>query len=76
MQNPDKTPEILLTPADLARRWDRSPGYLANLRATGEGPKFITLSERVIRYRLADVEAFEARQARRSLADNGGDKAA
>ena len=76
MENQNEVVETLLTPAQLGLRWGRSPGYLANLRATGEGPRFITLSERIVRYKLADVEAFEMGKSRRSIAEKGPPEAA
>jgi hypothetical protein len=50
---------VLLTPDDLASRWQVHPGSLANARSAGVGVPFIKIGARV-RYRLADVEAFEA----------------
>ena len=48
----------LLTAEDLAARWQVSRGSLANERSAGRGAPFVKLSSRV-RYRLADIEAFE-----------------
>jgi hypothetical protein len=77
---PRETPEILFTPAELANRWGRTPAYLADLRASGRGPRFVSLSERVIRYRLVDVEAYEKSRLFASTAavalDGDGDEAA
>jgi hypothetical protein len=54
---------VLLAPADLAMRWGRTPEYLADLRAKGAGPRFVRLSERVIRYKLGDILAYEEANA-------------
>lgn len=50
----------LLTPASLAQRWGLSEKTLANWRASSQGPAFVKLGARV-RYRLADVVAFESK---------------
>jgi len=52
-----------LTEAELAARWKVEPSTVATLRKSGDGPRHLPLSEsatkRTIRYRLADVEAWE-----------------
>jgi hypothetical protein len=50
-----------LTPADLVERWRGgvSLSTLAGWRCRGGGPAFVKLG-RACRYRLTDVEAFEA----------------
>jgi hypothetical protein len=53
----------LLSPAELATRWGRTSEYLADLRAKGAGPRFIRLSERVIRYKLGAIVAYEEANA-------------
>jgi hypothetical protein len=54
------TPE-LLTPAELAMRWEVTIRSLSDQRKEGKGPQFIVLGERTVRYRLADVIAHEER---------------
>ncbi len=49
--------------AELARRWNISPRTLERWRYLNQGPAFLKLCGRVL-YRLEDVEAFEAAQAR------------
>jgi hypothetical protein len=49
----------ILTPEQLAERWDTTVGTLAWKRSTKQGPKYIKLG-RSVRYRLSDVEEFEA----------------
>ena len=51
--------QVLLTPRQLAERWGISTKTLANLRCAGGGPPFLKLRG-AVRYRLADVEAYEA----------------
>ena len=48
----------LFTPAELAERWQCSPGHLANMRSAGVGPVYLKLGSS-IRYRVADVQAYE-----------------
>lgn len=52
-----------LTEAELAARWKVEPSTVASLRKSGDGPRHLPLSEsatkRTIRYRLADIEAWE-----------------
>ena len=50
---------LLLTPRELAARWGISTKTLANQRCAGGGPPFLKL-QGPVRYRLADVEAYEA----------------
>ncbi len=48
----------LLTPVQLAERWQVHPGSLANERSAGTGLPFVKIGARV-RYRLSDIEAYE-----------------
>lgn len=59
MPENDRVAETLLTERELAQRWKCSSGWLANQRSSGEGPPYLKL-ERLIRYRLADIAAYEA----------------
>ena len=49
----------LLTTAELAARWRMAIGSLANMRTRGDGPKSIKIGGKCVRYRLADVIAYE-----------------
>lgn len=52
----------LLTPKELAQRWQVANNTLRKQRVAGKGPKYIKLGESrnsEVRYRLEDVEAFE-----------------
>jgi hypothetical protein len=55
---------------ELALRWNVSPRTLERWRWLGQGPRFLKLGGRVA-YRLEDIEAFEAQQARASRAALG-----
>lgn len=54
-----------LSPQQLSQRWGGavSTATLANWRAKGRGPAWVKVGTR-IRYRLADVEAYEREQTR------------
>jgi hypothetical protein len=52
-----------LNQIELARRWRISPRTLERWRWRKMGPRYIKIGGRVV-YRLADIEAFEAEQAR------------
>jgi predicted site-specific integrase-resolvase len=56
-----------LSQTELAARWNISHRTLERWRWTGEGPQFIKIGGRVV-YRQEDVEAFEAKQTRKSTA--------
>lgn len=53
-------PRPLLTESELAERWSRSARTLRNDRSARRGVPYVKLGGSV-RYRLADVEAYEAR---------------
>ena len=53
----------LLTQAALARRWKVSPRTLERWRWLGRGPQYMKVGGQV-RYRFADVEAYEVAQLR------------
>ena len=53
------TSEILLTTRDLAERWQVNAGSLANDRSAGRGVPYVKIGG-AVRYRLRDVEGFEA----------------
>ena len=50
--------DTLLTPAELAERWQIGTAVLSQWRYQGKGPVYIKLGHHV-RYRLKDVEDFE-----------------
>jgi len=53
------TNETHLTPVELAQRWKVSAAHLANLRWESRGCAYLKIGASV-RYRLADVLAYEA----------------
>jgi hypothetical protein len=53
----------LLTQAALAKRWKVSPRTLERWRWVGRGPQYMKVGGQV-RYRLPDIEAYEAAQLR------------
>ena len=55
--------EACLLPLELAARWRVSPRTLERWRAEGYGPAWLTIGGS-IRYRLADVLAFERARRR------------
>jgi hypothetical protein len=59
--------DILLTPADLAKRWRTSTDALRKQRERGTGPAFVCMNRRIIRYRLLDVVNFEANRVAYSV---------
>jgi predicted DNA-binding transcriptional regulator AlpA len=63
---PRHGPDDLLTEGELARFLKMAPGTLRNWRTSGEGPPFLSLSSRAVRYRFADVEAWVNARRRRS----------
>jgi len=50
-------PHPLLTPSEAAALLKLSPKTLERYRRTGDGPPFVTVGPRLIRYRRADLQA-------------------
>jgi hypothetical protein len=50
---------VFLSESQVEERWGASKGYCAELRAQGNGPKFVRLSPRMVRYRLAVIAEYE-----------------
>ncbi|MDJ0390901.1 helix-turn-helix domain-containing protein [Roseomonas sp. E05] len=48
----------LLTPEDVAAQLGVSRKALERWRCTGDGPRFVRLGHKTVRYRMEDVEAF------------------
>lgn len=63
--------ETLLNTKSAAEFLGLSPRTLDGKRITGNGPKFVRLSARCIRYRLADLNKWCADNTRISTSDNG-----
>ncbi len=63
----------LLREGDAAELLTVSPRTLADWRYTGGGPRYIRLSGRAIRYRLAELERFIAERERINTSDEGSE---
>jgi hypothetical protein len=61
-ERPTMSPTYL-TQVELAVRWRISPRTLERWRWAGEGPRFIKIGG-LVRYRLEDIDGFEAEQLR------------
>jgi len=61
-ERPTMSPRYL-TQVELAVRWRISPRTLERWRWAGDGPRFIKIGG-LVRYRLEDIEGFEAEQLR------------
>lgn len=64
-------PERLLTPIQAADFLSLSPRWLELKRYQGDGPPFVRVSSRCIRYRLSDIEEWVACRIRTSTSDLG-----
>ncbi len=56
----DAQADALLTPAEAAGKLAVTERVLERWRGTGEGPAFVKLSRKTVRYRAADIGAFVA----------------
>jgi len=56
----------IMDPAELAARLKMSPKTLAEYRQSGEGPQYISVSRRCVRYTAAAVEDWLANRRRAS----------
>jgi hypothetical protein len=62
-------PGSLLSPAQAGAQLGVRAGTLERWRGTGDGPAFIRLSAKTVRYRREDLEAFVAANVRRNTAE-------
>lgn len=53
-------PKTLLTPSQLSERWSKPESTLAQWRWRSVGPPFLKLAGGAVRYRIEDIEAYEA----------------
>ncbi len=65
----DTPARVLLTAHALAQRWDMTEAALYQLRHRGEGPPFIMLGPKRLRYALDEIEAFERARGFRTVAE-------
>ena len=64
-------PERLLTPIQAADFLSLTPRWLEMKRYHGDGPPFVRVSARCIRYRLSDIEDWVSCRIRTSTSDLG-----
>ena len=64
-------PAALLTEADAAALLKFKPRFLQARRVSGDGPPFIRISSRAIRYRRSDLIAWIEDRIRTSTSDTG-----
>lgn len=67
----DDSAKLLLTEQEAAELLGFSPRFLQQRRYKGDGPKFIRVSARAVRYRVADLERWAAERVRSSTSDPG-----
>ena len=65
--------EVLLTPKQAAKRLGLTPRFLEARRYRGDGPKFVRISPRCVRYRDSDLQEWIEARVRISTADNGNE---
>lgn len=65
---------VLLKPHQAAEFLSLSPRWLELKRYHGDGPPFVRISARCIRYRLADLEEWVGNRIRLSTSDVQGDE--
>ena len=66
-------PLALLTEADAAEPLKFTRRFLQARRVRGDGPPFVRISARAIRYRRADILAWIEARVRTSTSDTGPD---
>jgi hypothetical protein len=64
-------PLALLTEADAAKLLRFTPRFLQARRVRGDGPKFLKISARAVRYRRSDLLEWEQSLVRTSTSDTG-----
>ncbi len=65
------TGKILLTEAEAAELLGFTPRFLQNRRTRGDGPPFIAISARAVRYLPEDLRAWAEQRRRSSTSDPG-----
>jgi hypothetical protein len=70
MDADDDDNSVLWDDPTIEKRWGTEPGYMSDQRKKGQGPRFLRLSARVVRYRPKDVKAYEAQQEFNSIAES------
>lgn len=55
----------------LAQEWGTTTGALAQMRYLGRGPRFIKISNKAVRYRRSDIDAWLDSQTRQQTGARG-----
>lgn len=63
--------KLLLTPEDLADRWNLTETTLSQWRWNGRGPRFIKVGKGIL-YRLSEIEHFEDQHTCKNTSEYGG----
>ena len=71
----DQDPTSLLTEAQAARLLNFTPRFLQARRARGDGPPFVSISARAIRYRRIDLLDWIESRIRTNTSDRGDEAA-
>ena len=66
-------PRLLLTEEEAAQTLGFTARFLQNRRHRGDGPRYVRISARAIRYRPEDLAAFAAKLVRTSTSDPGAE---
>lgn len=73
MQLPEtEVPRILLTEQEAARSIGFTARFLQARRLSGDGPRFVKVSARAVRYRPADLEEWAAKMLRTPASGSAG----
>ena len=72
MNNTDEQ-DRLLSPRQAADHLGLTPRFLEMRRYRGDGPRFVSISKRCVRYRASDLREWVAERVRSSTSDPGGD---
>jgi hypothetical protein len=62
---------VLVSEVEAAEMIGLTPRFLQVRRSTGDGPPFVRISSRCIRYRPEDLEAWAEERLRTSTSDQG-----
>ncbi len=69
----DHDPAALLTEAEAAKLLKFTPRFLQARRVRGDGPAYVSVSSRAVRYRRSDLVTWIEERVRTSTSDHGGD---
>jgi predicted DNA-binding transcriptional regulator AlpA len=64
-----QTPKILLTEDEAAQLLGFTPRFLQQRRYRGDGPPFVRISARAVRYRVGDLQGWAAERIRTSTSE-------